>query len=65
MRNKKYTVVGYYADTDQRYLSHFMAKSGVEAEKAAIGSSSGNLCVVASFSGHLLDECRLTKVRYK
>jgi hypothetical protein len=56
---KKYTVVGFYSDNDQRFCGTFKAKTPDDAEQAALDSvqddpdNSGDLHICAVFAGHL------------
>ena len=53
---KKYTVVGFYADTQETFVGHAVALSADNAVEQILGISDDSLCIVAVFKGHQMDE---------
>ena len=62
MKNKEYTVVGFWTDTDQRYVRHFMAGNPKEAEDKALNGRH-DLAICGTFLGHLLVADKETHIR--
>ena len=65
----KFTIVGYYHDTNEVWVEHSTGKDWITATKKAVrklnGSScirANNLMIVSVFRGHLKDqnECDMT-----
>jgi len=53
MQNNPFTVIGFYLDTGERYLTHVMAPTADRAEQIALGTHTETLLVVVgTIAGH-------------